>query len=386
VYSNEFSSSPPPLHCRSAILFDLTTKTQLFEKNADENIPPASMTKLMSLHVAFSAIDRGFIRLDDVITISDSSSFTSSPPHSSLMFLEKDQSVTMYDLMAGLAIPSGNDASIALAEAVSGTVNAFVEMMNDEARSLGLTRTRFVEPSGYSDENQTTAREFARFCMYYIEQHPASLDLLHSLEEFTYPQEKNLPPGGSSVYGPVTQYNHNNLIGRLIGVDGLKTGYIDESGFNLAVTAERQGRRLLAVTMGGPSILRSDGNLVRALDATALLTYGFTAFVSYAPRPPELPEVRIWKSNEKTVSVKIEDVPMITIDRTDADALKWEFSYIRPLVAPLEPGTIVGTAVCRDSTGAMLFEQSLVTTEGALAGSLWRRLMDSLKLLFRRNR
>jgi D-alanyl-D-alanine carboxypeptidase len=236
------------------------------------------MTKLMSLHLAYRAIEEGRLRKNQLIPIGRESSFKSSPPHSSLMFLEEGQRVTLLELMIGCAIPSGNDAATALAVAVSGSVDRFVAAMNREAAALGMTSTHFVEPSGYDEGNVTSAWDFARFCLVYIREHPEAIDELHALSQFTYPKASNIPEGGRSALGPITQTNHNNLVGRLEGVDGLKTGFIEESGYNIAVTASRNGRRLLAVLMGGPGETTGEGNLQRALDAAALLSYGFYRF------------------------------------------------------------------------------------------------------------
>ena len=155
-----------------------------------------------------------------------------------------------------------------------------------------LERPQFVDSFGYSEKNRTTPREFAAFCRFYLKNHPEALEELHILTEQTYPQEQNIPPGGSSTYGPITQYNHNNLVGSLEGVDGLKTGYIDEAGYNLAVTAEREGRRLLAVLMGGPGRDSREGSLTRTVDATALISYGYYATRTFRPIPPEIPQRR----------------------------------------------------------------------------------------------
>ena len=382
--NSPFAPEPPVIQAPSAILWDLTGSTLLYEKEADREIPPASMTKLMSLHLAFRAVEEGRLALDQLIPVSRAASFKSSPPHSSLMFLEEGQKVTLLDLMIGLALPSGNDAGIALAEAVSGGLVPFVEQMNLEARRLGLEKTRFVDSFGYSENNMTTPREFAEFCRVYIEEHPLALKELHSLRQYTYPREENMVPPGVSTYGPITQYNHNNLIGRLDGVDGLKTGFIDESGYNLAVTAERNGRRLLAVLMGGPEILNSDGNLVRALDAASLLTYGFTAFTDLRPEPPVLPEIRIWKGRKKTLPLSAGEIPLLTLDRVRAAELRWEILLDRNLTAPVAKGTPAGTLSCLDSRGNLLFSTPLVTREEAPRGPWWRRLADSLRRFFLR--
>ena len=189
------ASDPPELRCQAAILYDLETGQVLYEKNADAVIPPASLTKLMSLHLAYEAVAAGRLAKDQLIPIGSESSFKASPPHSSLMFLERGQRVTLLELMKGLALSSGNDAGVALARAVADSMAAFVDMMNSESLRLGLEKTRFVDSSGYSAKNRTTPREFAAFCRFYIERHPEALEELHSLDEFTFPSGGESSPG-----------------------------------------------------------------------------------------------------------------------------------------------------------------------------------------------
>ncbi len=382
LHAADFSADPPPIQCSSAVLIDVETETLLYAKNPDNVIPPASMTKLITLDLAYTAIEEGRILPDAKILVTDSASFKSSPPRSSLMFLEAGQSVTFRDLMLGLAIPSGNDASIAVAELISGSVPEFVEAMNARVGKLGLVNTSFVEPSGYSEKNQTTAREFSKFCIAYMKRHPEALEQLHSRESFTYPKSENIPSGGSSAYGPVKQYNHNNLIGRLAGIDGLKTGYIDESGYNIAATAERNGRRLLVVTMGGPDLIKRDGAFVRALDVTALFTYGFTGFITFTSSPEDIPPVRVWKSADKYIDAEPVSVPQVTLDRTEAGGVFWAYTMETKIQVPLAKGDRVGKAVCMGASGNVLFESPLVAKDSARPAGWLRKIIDSIMLLF----
>jgi D-alanyl-D-alanine carboxypeptidase (penicillin-binding protein 5/6) len=239
------------LTCRSAVLYDLTSGALLYEKNSDEIIPPASMTKLMTMHLAFKAVREGRLSPEQKIPVSASASFKASPPRSSLMFIEEGQNVTLLELLKGLAVSSGNDAGVAVAEAVAGSVPLFLELMNREAKNLGLEKTFFADSSGYSSLNSTTAKEFARFCMIYIETNPEALEL-HSLKEFTYPAASNIPPGKKSSLGPIRQNNNNVLLGILEGVDGLKTGFIMNQDTILRLPQKRGGRRLLACNIGRP--------------------------------------------------------------------------------------------------------------------------------------
>ncbi|MCL2293744.1 MAG: D-alanyl-D-alanine carboxypeptidase [Spirochaetes bacterium] len=376
----DFRPAPPELYAHSAILFDVNSGFLLFEKNADDVIPPASMTKLMTMHIVFNAIREGRLSLDQYIPISAEASFKSSPPRSSLMFIEEGQIVTLFELMKGLAIPSGNDAAVAVAEAVAGSVPAFISMMNREARRMGLEQTFFDDASGFSAYNKTTAREFARFCFFYIQENPEAIPLFHSFREFTYPLSHNIPEGSTSALGPIGQFSNNILLGRVEGVDGLKTGFIYASGFNIALTAERDGRRLLAVLMGGP---RRNGAALRARDGEALLSYGFDNYTTFYPQLPELSRNRVYKGRAKNVELTVM-VPAITLPNADVDAITWEIEWGAPLVAPFPAGTEAGMIRLLDKENSLIFSRSIVTAIEVERGSFFRRFFDSIALFFKR--
>ncbi|MBO4629895.1 MAG: D-alanyl-D-alanine carboxypeptidase [Treponema sp.] len=277
----------------SAILIDVSNGQIIYEKNADKVIPPASMTKLFAMYVVEQEVAEGRLHYDDVIPLPPECWACNMPPHSSLMFLGKGQIVTLEELLLGLSICSGNDAAYALAYAVCGSMEEFVERMNKAALDAGLTHTHFVESSGYSEQNVTTAREMAAFCRLYIMEHPDSLKRFHSVPSFTYPKEKNMAPGDrygaqdwsnglpQTITMGITQENTNPLLGRLTGCDGLKTGYIDESGYNLALTVARDGTRFLSVTMGGKGKNTQEGQAGRVADGTALMETAFSIFRDY---------------------------------------------------------------------------------------------------------
>ncbi|HTO22282.1 MAG TPA: D-alanyl-D-alanine carboxypeptidase family protein, partial [Spirochaetia bacterium] len=229
----------PQLAARSAILLEEVTGTVLYEYHADDPIPPASLTKLMTVHLALREIEEGRLDPSEVLVPGPDAWARNMPPHSSLMFLGPNQKLTVAQLLKGLVVDSGNDAAVEVADRVAGSVPAFVEMMNREAARLGYRVMHFVEPSGISSSNLVTAREYADFARRFVALHPDSLSELFSVREFTYPLRENLT--GDNREKPVTQSNRNLLLGRYQGVDGLKTGYIDESGYNIAVTAERNG-------------------------------------------------------------------------------------------------------------------------------------------------
>jgi len=267
----------------SAILIDTSTGSILYEKNADEIIPPASMTKLVEMYVVFDAVQKKQVSLNDIVPLPKQSLAINMPSDASLMFLAEGQKVTLKELLLGLAIASGNDASIAVANYVAGSMEEFVNRMNEAVQSLGLTHTHFVESSGYSEKNVTTAREFASFCRIYINKYPQSLEEFHSQKILRYPLQHNLPEyqqfqGDRQA---IIQYNTNKLLDVIPGCDGLKTGFIYESGFNLALTAKRYGTRFLSVTMKGPGAGSAEGNKYRIADGTTLMEFAFETFADY---------------------------------------------------------------------------------------------------------
>ena len=277
----------------SAILIDASNGCILYQKKADEVIPPASMTKLFCMYVVEEEVAAGKLSYDDFIPLPPESWACNMPPHSSLMFLGEGQRVTLEELLLGLSICSGNDAAYALAYTICGNMEAFVERMNKIAVSLNLPNTWFEESSGYSENNRTTASEMAAFSRSYLLNHPDSLKRYHSVRDFTYPKEQNLAPGDvpaaqdfsqglpKHITMPIYQKNTNPLLGKLQGADGLKTGYIDESGYNLSLTAERNGTRFISVTMRGQGTNTAEGQAGRVHDGTELMEWAFANFFDY---------------------------------------------------------------------------------------------------------
>ena len=266
------------LSCGAAILIDAETGSILYEKNADRVIPPASMTKLVVMYVVFQEIATGAISLDDIVPLPPESWAVNAPPASSLMFLGEGQTVTLRELLLGLAVASGNDAAVAVAHYVSGSVDSFIERMNLEMKKLGLEKTHFVEPSGYSELNVTTPREFATFARQYILRYPEALRDYHSQLSISYPQEKNLPSWQIGKEHPIYQQNTNKLLGLMEGCDGLKTGFIYESGYNLSLTVKRGDTRFISVTMQGAGSGSAEGNDYRIKDSTTLMEWAFANY------------------------------------------------------------------------------------------------------------
>jgi D-alanyl-D-alanine carboxypeptidase (penicillin-binding protein 5/6) len=374
------ASPQPALRSRAAALYDAGTETLLYSRNGAELIPPASMTKLVTLHLVYEAIESGELSRDTELVVDEASDFRTLPPHSSLMFLQQGQRVTVLELMKGLAVPSGNDAALFLARHLGGSVDAFVEQMNREMERMGLEHTRFVDPNGLSAENRTTAVEFARFCLAYVKAHPRALEELHDLYRFTYPKPHNIPEGQSSVYGPITQYNHNRLAWGHPWVDGLKTGYIPEAGYNVAVTGEHEGRRLVGVLMGGPGENSEEGTLTRAIDGANLLSYGFYGFTRVRPAAdPPRRELRVWKGNQRRVKLKMPRMEALSVATGMAERVAVELQLQEPLIAPVTAGEQVGAAVVRVA-GRERARYPVTAAESIGRGSWLRRVWDGVLL------
>ena len=331
----------PELNCRAAVLMDYETGTELFSLNPEESIPPASMTKLMTSYLLFEKIKAGEISLDDIYTVTEAADYRNAPPGSSLMFLGRGQRLTVKELVTGLLVVSGNDAATAVAELVAGSRDACVRLMNEKAAELGFS-FHFEDVSGYDERNSVNPLEFCRFCRLYIQICYDIFSETAGAATFSYPLKKHFD-GTSPVYGTIVQKNTNELLGRFPGVDGLKTGYIDESGYNVALTAERNGMRLVAVIMGIDAKRSSEGKMLRAIDGSSLLTYGFSAFTTFTPAPAEKAEIPVYFSDRKTAAV----VPVVdykvTIPYSRLGELVFDCRFGSDLKGALPAGTEVGT-------------------------------------------
>jgi D-alanyl-D-alanine carboxypeptidase (penicillin-binding protein 5/6) len=374
------AADAPGLKSQAAALIDAATGTLLYLKNADQEIPPASLTKLMTIHIALSEAAAGRASLDETVPLPPGSWAISQPPRSSLMFLAQGQRVSLRELLLGLAVSSGNDAAAAVALRFAPGIAEFAELMNREARNLGLSKTRFTEPSGISENNVTTAREFALFCAAYLNLHPEAVKEFHSVRKFAYPKVSNVAEAYREKPGTIVQYNRNTLLGKFEGADGLKTGYIDEAGYNIALTAERQGTRLAAVILGAPAAY--GGDRIRDDDGNRLLTWGFNNFKTVRPETGELPPARIWKGKNNTAAVRPGEALVFTAYTDRAGILRWETELEDPLVAPLPAGSLAGSLVFYDEAGE-LRRVPLVIAEAAEQGGLFKRLWDGMRLFFR---
>ena len=373
---------PPPLHARSAILIEARTGAVLFQDHADEQIPPASLAKLMTLQVALDLIETGRLDPSRRVTPGADAWARNMPPRSSVMYLGPDQVLTVHQLMEGLVVDSGNDAAVELADQIAGSVSEFAVLMNQEAARLGYSAMRFVEPAGISADNRITAREYADFCRRFISAHPDALRDLFSLKDLTYPLPENLINGNAEK--PITQSNRNALLGKYEGIDGLKTGYIDEAGYNIAATAERGDMRLIAVMLGIPDVGRVNGAVIRTRESEALLDYGFANFTVLRPAHDQPLPVRVWKGGQRSVLLGPVSDLSVVVPRSREHDIHTRIEQERETMAPVRAGQVLGHIVVQIGD-VDLARFPLAAPADIPRGSILRRAVDSIILLFHRN-
>lgn len=346
----------PELLSPSALLMDVQSGDILYEQDADRVLPPASMTKLMTLHIVYKGVKEKKYRLEDLVPVSSKAAWQNQPPRSSLMFIEPGQKVTLLELMKGLAISSGNDAAVAIAEFTVGSVRDFTEQMNREAQNLGLKETFFTEPSGISIGNRTTPRDFARFFRHYIVENPEAFIDIHRETSFAYPTKKN----GPTSKGLILQYQRD-LIGGTLWVDGLKTGYIKESGLNIAVTASQGNRQVLAVLMGLPRNNRLS-EVQRSYDALQLLTYGLYGFQNFFPGVESIPPVAVAGGDKELITPQQESLSPLTLPLTQWAQVKKKIVLPAWIEAPVHKGEVLGH-IEYSVQGQTILKQTLFASE-----------------------
>jgi D-alanyl-D-alanine carboxypeptidase (penicillin-binding protein 5/6) len=316
-------SSPGNINARAAILMEVTTGTILFEQNADELIEPASFTKVLSLYLIYEALQRGAIRMQDEVYISDQAWRTKG----SKMFVGVGTRVPLEELLQGIAVVSGNDACVAAAEHLSGSVEAFVDNMNRKAKQLGMDHSHFLNPHGLPAEGQvTTARDMAILGTAYIRSFPEALRF-HSMREFTY--------------NNITQGNRNRLLNKDPSVDGLKTGFVAAAGYHLAATAQREGMRLLTVVMGAQT------PRIREQEAMKLLNFGFRYYTLVQPFPEGQPvtTIKIWKAEQDEIGLYPAEIAAFMLPRTQKERLRWEIHTAGDIAAPVKINQALGEVV-----------------------------------------
>ena len=321
-------SEPPTFQtpAQQAILMDFDTGAVIYEKNADSQMFPASMTKLMTSILAFDELKAGRLTLDDTFNVSE----TAWRKGGSKMFVKVNSDVRIEDLLRGVIIQSGNDASIVIAEGIAGSEEAFLERMTERGRQIGLEGTVFRNATGWPDpQHVTTARDLAKLARFLIREYPDFYPY-YSEKEFTY---------GKSLDGkPITQGNRNPLLYKSVGADGLKTGHTEASGYGLTASASREDRRLVLVINGLNSVRE------RSSESERLINWGFQVFDNYQlfKAGETVEDAKVWLGDAVTVPLVIEDDLKITIPKSARRNMKVRVIYESPVPAPIDAGTTIG--------------------------------------------
>ncbi len=369
----------PELTAESAVLMDYLTGRVLYDKNGTDARPPASMTKLVSLYLGCEAVERGYITLDTPVTVTATGSAFSRPAGSSLMLLEEGQTLDYLTLLQGIAVSSGNDGAYQLAELLAGTPEKFVDKMNLLVYSMGYEDMHFEDPDGWSENNKVSPVSYADFSRRYIERFPWALEKLHSLAVFTYPKDENKAPDGQ-ILTSRTKKNTNLLLGNVEGVDGLKSGYIDESGFNFAATAKRGDTRFITVVMGIFTDDYREGVKERALESTELLEYGFANWKT-RPLPDFSLPLKVYSGEEEEILLIPEEIPLFTYGEQEKDLLSRTWEAEPWLRAPLPKGS-PGGKINWYFEGEPVGESSLVTASELKKGGFLHNFIDLFEILF----
>ena len=349
---------PPSVIGKAWMLGDLSSGQLLASQKADERFEPASLTKLMTAYVVFIALREKKLSLEQRVSVSPRA--WKAP--GSRMFLEPRRAVTVDQLIRGVVVQSGNDACIALAEAVGGSEDAFVQTMNREAARLGMKNTRFMNSTGLPDAQQhSTAQDLYLLAAALIRDFPTEYAQYYSQKEFRY--------------NNVSQPNRNRLLWTDPSVDGVKTGHTEAAGYCLIASSRRGGRRLLSVLLGSTS------EATRAQESLRLLNWGYQFFDSvrlYAAATP-VKTIEVWKGAARTVNLGVGADLFVTVPKGEADKLKAELISQQPLVAPLAKGQRVGVLrVTHD--GKPFGEYPLIALEPVAQAGFFGRTWDTLRL------
>jgi D-alanyl-D-alanine carboxypeptidase (penicillin-binding protein 5/6) len=355
---------PPKVAAQAWILLDANTGFVITEHNADEHLPPASLTKLMTSYVLSHELREGRVSNDDMVMISENA-WAQNPlfAGSSLMWIEAGKTVQLDDLHRGVVISSGNDATVAVAEHLAGTEGAFAEVMNGHAAVLGMDGSHYVNSHGLPDpDHYTTARDLARLARALINDFP---------EEYALYKEREFS------YNNIRQYNRNTLLAEDPSVDGLKTGYTSEAGYCLVASAQRQGMRLISVVLG------TDSARSRQAESRKLLNYGFRSYETRAlyQTGQELASTRLWQGQTEQIRLGTGRDIYLTLPRGSEDRLKAMLEIDEIIIAPVEQGASYGQLLV-ELDGQQLLQEPLVALESAPAGGFWSRLWDRIVLFF----
>jgi D-alanyl-D-alanine carboxypeptidase (penicillin-binding protein 5/6) len=356
---------PPEVAAKSYILLDLTSDQTLAEREADAPSDPASLTKLMTAYVVFNAIKEKRLALDQSLPVSKRA-WDERKGGASLMFIDTTMTPKVDELLRGMIVQSGNDASVALAEAVGGTLEQFVAMMNRQAQAWGLKNTSFKNVTGLTEPgHRSTARDVAVIAGHIIRDFPDFYSY-YSIKDYKY--------------NNIAQPNRNLLLRRDPTVDGMKTGYTESAGYCLIASAQRDfpngKRRLLSV------VLNTTSMEARASESQKLLNWGFSAFdaIRLFDVQKAMATVPVWKGQAKEARLGAANAVYVTVPRGEGANLQTKIERTDPLVAPLAAGQRVGTLKVTTSAGTKVAEVPLVVMEGVEQAGIFGRAWDAIRL------
>ena len=352
--------APPLINASSYLLMDYNSGQVLVSHNIDEKLPPASLTKIMTTYVAASELEAGHIRLEDTTVVSEKAWKMGG----SKMFIEVNKKVTVEELLHGIIIQSGNDASVALAEYISGDESVFAQLMNQHAKRLGLTNSYFENASGLPEEDHlTTARDLSVLAAALISNYP-EIYKIHSEKVYTY--------------NDIKQNNRNRLLWLDESVDGIKTGHTEAAGFCLVTSAFRNDMRLIAVVMGAES------EKSRTTANQALLNYGFRFFETRKlyGKDDILTTGIVWKGQKDKINIGIENDLYITIARGEFDNLEKSFELREPILAPVNHGAELGN-MSLFLAGKEVINIPVYSKQDVAEAGFFKKMKDEIRLFLR---
>ena len=362
-YAANIIPKAPTIEANGYILIDFTTGKVISESNADMQLAPASLTKMMTSYIIGKELESGDLKLNDQVTISEKA-WAKNFPDSSKMFIEVGTQVSVDLLNQGIIVASGNDACVAMAEHIAGSESAFADLMNAHAEQLGMHSSFFENSHGLdSSEHVTSPRDMATLAKAIITEVP---------EEYAIYKQK------SFTYNKIQQYNRNRLLwDKSLNVDGMKTGHTSQAGYSLVSSATKGKMRLISVVMG------TDSERARKVESKKLLNYGFRFFETITPyhAGDKFIDNRIWMGDKEQVALGIVTDTPVTIARGQSKNLKANFELNQQLIAPLAKGTKVGTLFLQVD-GKDIAQYPLVTLEEINEGSMFSRAVDYIKLQF----
>lgn len=352
---------PPQLAAKAYVLYDYNSRQIIVSQHGNAQMAPASLTKLMTAYLTFDALEHDTLSLQQNLTVPQAA--VRSTPGESRMLLAAGQSVTVDDLLHGLIVQSGNDAAITLALNIAGSEIGFVDMMNKEARRLGMSNTHFTNPAGLPDPQHYSSA--------------ADLALLSAAIVRDYPQYYPMFAQREFSFNNVTQANRNRLLWLDPYADGMKTGHTEKAGFCVVGSAKRGDHRLIAVLFG------ADSDALRATESQKLLNYGFQNFdaVRLYEKDQAVTEVRVWKGTSSYVELGFRQDMFLTIPKGMQNQLKATLETHQPIFAPLSSGQKIGTLKLT-LVGNPYAEFPLVTLDSVSLANVFSRGWDSIRLFF----